>query len=65
MLLDTAGLSARATAEYLGHAKPSMTQDVSMSCNVGGADAAAGITQCPGCFWGRSLPETLERPLIG
>jgi integrase len=42
-LLDTAGLSARTIAEYLGHAKPSMTQDVYMSRNVGSADAAARI----------------------
>lgn len=39
--LDVAGMSARAIAEYLGHSKPSLTQDVYMSRNVG-SSAAAG-----------------------
>ena len=38
--LDVAGMSARAIAEYLGHSKPSLTQDVYMSRNVGSAAAA-------------------------
>lgn len=38
--LDVAGMSARGIAEYLGHAKPSLTQDVYMSRNVGSAAAA-------------------------
>jgi integrase len=38
--LDVAGMSARGIAEYLGHAKPSLTQDVYMSRNVGSAEAA-------------------------
>ena len=42
-LLDTAGLSARAIAEYLGNAKPSTTQDVCMSRNVGSAEAAQKV----------------------
>jgi integrase len=51
-LLDTAGLSARAIAEYLGHAKPSMTQDIYMSRNAGTADAAARITAISGVLTG-------------
>lgn len=38
--LDVAGMSARGIAEYLGHAKPSLTQDVYMSRNVGSSAAA-------------------------
>lgn len=38
--LDVAGMSARGIAEYLGHSKPSLTQDVYMSRNVGSAAAA-------------------------
>lgn len=38
--LDEAGLSARQIADQLGHAKPSMTQDVYMGRNVVSADAA-------------------------
>ncbi|MFG2002320.1 tyrosine-type recombinase/integrase [Spirillospora sp. NPDC048911] len=38
--LDDAGLSARAIADHLGHAKPSMTQDVYMGRNVASAQAA-------------------------
>ncbi|WP_285492253.1 tyrosine-type recombinase/integrase [Actinomadura sp. NBRC 104425] len=38
--LDEAGLSARAIADHLGHAKPSMTQDVYMGRNVAAAQAA-------------------------
>lgn len=41
--LDVGGLSARAIAEYLGHKRPSMTQDVYMSRNVGSAAAAAEL----------------------
>ena len=39
--LDVVGMSARAIAEYLGHSKPSLTQDLYMSRNVG-SSAAAG-----------------------
>jgi integrase len=39
--LDAAGLSAREIADYLGHSRPSMTQDVYMSRKVVGA--AAGV----------------------
>ncbi|TFD13316.1 site-specific integrase [Cryobacterium sp. TMT1-2-2] len=38
--LDQSGLSAREIAEYLGHANPSLTQDVSMAKNTGGIRAA-------------------------
>ncbi len=38
--LDQAGVSARAIADQLGHAKPSMTQDVYMGRNVVNAAAA-------------------------
>jgi integrase len=38
--LDDAGLSARAIADHLGHAKPSMTQDVYMGRSVASAQAA-------------------------
>lgn len=40
-LMDQAGLSARAAADQLGHAKPSMTQDVYMGRRV----AATGASQ--------------------
>ncbi|MFI0367278.1 tyrosine-type recombinase/integrase [Actinomadura sp. 1N219] len=38
--LDEAGLSARAIADHLGHAKPSMTMDIYMGRNVASAEAA-------------------------
>jgi integrase len=41
--LDVAGVSARAIAEYLGHKRPSMTQDVYMSRKVGTAEAAGHL----------------------
>ena len=41
--LDVAGVSARGIAEYLGHKRPSMTQDVYMSRKVGTAEAAAHL----------------------
>lgn len=50
---DVAGTSARSIAEYLGHMKPSLTQDVHMSRNVGSAEAATqpdrmfGVTPGP------------------
>lgn len=40
-LMDQAGLSARAAADQLGHAKPSMTQDVYMGRKVPNTGAAA------------------------
>lgn len=41
--LDEAGLSARAIADHLGHAKPSMTQDVYMGRGVASAAAAEAL----------------------
>ncbi|WP_025159308.1 site-specific integrase [Leifsonia aquatica] len=41
--LDKAGLSAREIAEYLGHKRPSLTQDVYMSRKVGGEGAALAL----------------------
>ena len=41
--LDRAGLSARDIAEYLGHENPSITQDVYMNKNTGGAKAAGAL----------------------
>ncbi|GAA2751920.1 site-specific integrase [Amnibacterium kyonggiense] len=41
--LDVAGVSARGIAEYLGHKRPSMTQDVYMSRKVGTVDAAGHL----------------------
>ncbi len=46
--LDVSGMSARAIAEYLGHKRPSMTQDVYMSRRVGGRDAAAALDRIYG-----------------
>lgn len=43
--LDEAGLSARAIADHLGHAKPSMTQDVYMGRGVASAAAATALTR--------------------
>jgi integrase len=45
-LMDEAGLSPRATADQLGHAKPSMTQDVYMGRKIaftGAADVLAPL----------------------
>jgi integrase len=43
--LDEAGLSAREIADHLGHAKPSMTQDVYMGRGVASAQAATALTR--------------------
>lgn len=43
--LDDAGLSARQIANHLGHAKPSMTQDVYMAPSVAAAEAAGILTR--------------------
>jgi integrase len=40
-MLDEAGLSARLIADQLGHARPSMTQDVYMSRKAVDSRAAA------------------------
>jgi integrase len=41
--LDAAGLSAREIADYLGHERVSMTQDVYMSRKGTGANAGAAL----------------------
>ena len=41
--LDKAGLSAREIADYLGHERISMTQDVYMSRKATGANASAAL----------------------
>ena len=41
--LDKAGLSAREIADYLGHERVSMTQDVYMSRKSTGANASAAL----------------------
>jgi integrase len=43
--LDTAGLSAREIADYLGHERISMTQDVYMARRPSGAAAAAALDE--------------------
>jgi integrase len=48
--LDVSGLSARAIAEYLGHKRPSMTQDVYMSRRAGGDESAEKLTQMFGVY---------------
>jgi integrase len=55
--LDVSGLSARAIAEYLGHKRPSMTQDVYMSRRAGGDESAAKLT--------RMFGVSSESPLAG
>jgi integrase len=42
-MLDHAGLSARAIADQLGHAKPSLTQDVYLGRRVASTGAAAAL----------------------
>lgn len=41
--LDQHGLTARDIAEYLGHQNPSLTQDVYMAKNTGGAKATSAM----------------------
>jgi len=42
-ILDEAGLTTRAVADQLGHAKPSMTQDVYMGRKIANPHAAAAL----------------------
>jgi integrase len=42
-ILDLQGLSARAIADYLGHANPSMTENVYMQRNLDSSKAADGL----------------------
>jgi len=46
--LDEAGLSARAIADQLGHARPSMTQDVYMARKVFNPATAAALEAAAG-----------------
>lgn len=43
--LDEAGLTAREVADHLGHANPSMTQDVYMGRGVAAAEAATALAR--------------------
>lgn len=42
-VLDQAGLSARAIAGHIGHARPSITQDVYMDKRAAGREAAQAL----------------------
>lgn len=44
-LLDTAGLSARSIADQLGHAQPSLTQNVYMGRKIASTEAASVLEQ--------------------
>jgi len=44
-LLDNAGLSARAIADQLGHAQPSITQNVYMGRKIASPEAALALEQ--------------------
>jgi integrase len=44
-LLDNAGLSARTIADQLGHAQPSVTQDVYMGRKIASNEAATVLEQ--------------------
>lgn len=46
-MLDHAGLSARAIADQLGHANPSLTQDVYLGRQVASTGAAAALEPSP------------------
>ncbi len=48
-------MSARAIAEYLGHYKPSLTQDVYMSRNVGSTAVAGHLDRMFGFSLGLRL----------
>ena len=61
--LDVSGTSARAIAEYLGHSKPSLTQDVYMSCNIGSAAAADHLDRMFGVSSGLAPAPERKVPL--
>jgi integrase len=44
-ILDNAGLSARAIADQLGHAQPSLTQNVYMGRKIASTQAATVLQQ--------------------
>lgn len=56
-VLDDAGMTARDIAEYLGHKKPSMTQDVYMALNKQSEKMAEVITAKFGVSSGFTPPE--------
>ena len=60
--LDISGASARAIAEYLGHKKPSMTQDVYMSRTVGSDATAAQLHRMFGVSSGSAAPPAARSP---
>jgi integrase len=47
-ILDEAGLSARAVADQLGHARPSMTQDVYLARRILNPRAAEALERAFG-----------------
>ena len=55
-LLDQAGLSARIVADQLGHARPSMTQDVNMGRTAVNPRAVAALEEALG-HWGPGVPD--------
>src|SRR4051812_24949501 len=55
-VLDHAGLSARAIAGHIGHARPSITQDVYMDKRAAGREAADAFDAALG-------PTTIAPPL--
>ena len=55
-LLDQAGLSARVIADQLGHARPSMTQDVYMGRQAVDARAVAALEEALG-HWVAGVPD--------
>jgi integrase len=62
--LDVGGASARAIAEYLGHKKPSMTQDVCMSRTVGSDATAAQLHRMFGVSSGSDPDPATSSPEI-
>jgi integrase len=59
-ILDQAGLSARVIADQLGHARPSMTQDVYMGCKLMDGRAVEVLE----CLWPSRTQRNTE-PLEG
>jgi integrase len=61
-LLDQAGLSARVIADQLGHARPSMTQDVYMGRKVVDSRAVEALEEA---FGGAEFSSAHDEPLEG
>jgi integrase len=57
-ILDDAGLSARQIADQLGHARPSLTQDVYMGRKAKNRAAAAALEDADGRRGMEPKPET-------